>query len=258
MFDLLKRLFRSEAASELSTPLNREMPLLARLRPEELQRLQRLAAGFLRHKSIDGAGGLEVSDPMRNLVALQACLPILELGLDFYRGWHSIILYPDEFRAPFEFADPAGVVHQGSRELSGEAWHRGPVILAWSHVEHDAQEPGSAANVVIHEMAHKLDLLNGDANGMPPLHREMDPRRWFVAMSAAYDDLTWYVERDAEPPIEPYAAQSPGEFFAVVSELFFAWPEILLEPYPEVYRQLGLYYRQDPASASSRAWGSTP
>ncbi|MEN8225471.1 MAG: zinc-dependent peptidase, partial [Bacteroidota bacterium] len=49
------------------------------------------------------------------------------LGLDLYGGWHSIILYPDEFRAPFEFADPAGVVHQGSRDLSGEAWHRGPV-----------------------------------------------------------------------------------------------------------------------------------
>ncbi len=233
------------------------MPLLARLRPEELQRLQRLAAGFLRRKSIDGAGGLEVSDPMRELVALQACLPILELNLDFYRSWHSIILYPDEFRAPFEFSDPAGVIHQGSRDLSGEAWHHGPVILAWSHVEQDAQEPGSAANVVIHEMAHKLDLLNGDANGMPPLHREMDPRRWSAALSVAYDDLTGYVERDAEPPIDPYAAHSPGEFFAVVSELFFAWPEILLGTYPEVYRQLGLYYRQDPASPSSRVTDST-
>ena len=77
------------------------MPLLARLRPEELDRLQRLAAGFLRRKSVDGAGGLQVSDRMRGLIALQACLPILQLSLDLYSGWHSIILYPDEFRAPF-------------------------------------------------------------------------------------------------------------------------------------------------------------
>jgi len=252
VFDLLKRLRRSERATDLPAALSGEMPLLARLRPEELDRLQRLAAGFLRRKSVDGAGGLQVSDRMRGLIALQACLPILQLSLDLYSGWHSIILYPDEFRAPFEFSDPAGVIHQGSRDLSGEAWHRGPVILAWSHVEQDARAPEPAANVVIHEMAHKLDLLNGDANGMPPLHREMDPRFWSQVMNAAYDDLALHVERDAEPPIDPYAAHSPDEFFAVVSELFFAWPEVLLETYPEVYRQLLLYFRQDPAFSSFR------
>ena len=220
--------------------------MLARLRADERERLEQLAGEFLRRKQVEGAGGLEVSERKRSLVALQACLPILELGLEFYKGWHSVILYPDEFRAPFEFADHAGVVHQGSRDLSGEAWHRGPVVLAWSHVEEDALVAELSANVVIHEMSHKLDMLNGEANGMPPLHREMAPRQWSEVMSAAFADLNGYLDRGAEPPIDPYAAHSPDEFFAVVSELFFVWPGVLQESYPEVYGQLRLYYRQDP------------
>jgi Mlc titration factor MtfA (ptsG expression regulator) len=225
----------------------RDMPLLAALGPQDADRLAELAARFLRRKGVEGAAGLEVDDGMRRCVALQACLPVLRLGPELYRGWHAVVLYPDEFRAPVEFADEAGVVHQGSRDLSGEAWHRGPVILAWSQVHQDALDPEPAGNVVIHEMAHKLDMLNGEVNGMPPLHRGMDPRLWSATMGAAFEDLNAHLDADLEPPIDPYAAHSPGEFFAVVSELFFAWPEGLIEPYPEVYEQLARYYRQDPA-----------
>jgi len=258
VFDLLKRLLLSEKATGLPTGIGRKMPMFARLQPADLERLERLAADFLRRKTVEGAGGLEVDEHMRSFVALQACLPILELepGLDLYGGWHAIVLYPDQFRAPFEHMDEAGVLHQGARDLSGEAWHRGPVVLAWSHVEEDALVAEPAANVVIHEMAHKLDLLNGDANGMPPLHRGMDPQRWSGVMAAAFEALKRQLERGLEPPIDPYAAHSPGEFFAVVSELFFVWPQVLLRSYPEVYRQLGLYYRQDPADTGGAPNGA--
>jgi Mlc titration factor MtfA (ptsG expression regulator) len=98
---------------------------------------------------------------------------------------------------------------------------------------------------VIHELAHKLDMRNGDVNGMPPLHRDMRPTDWSRAMGDAYADIERCLDNGEEPPIDPYAAHSPGEFFAVVSELFFAWPELLADAYPEVYRQLGRYYRQN-------------
>jgi Mlc titration factor MtfA (ptsG expression regulator) len=229
--------------------LSAELPLLQRLGPEQRERLSRLALELLRHKAIDGAAGLVVNERMRQVTALQACLPVLNLGLDLYRGWYSFILYPGEFLAPFETVDEAGVVHQGDRELSGESWEQGPVILAWDSVEADAFDPEPAGNVTIHEMAHKLDLLNGDVNGMPPLPRDMDPGRWTRAFKAAYADLNRRLKRGREPPIDPYAADSPGELFAVASELFFAWPESLLDAYPEVYGQLALYYRQTPAAS---------
>lgn len=256
MLTLLKRLGRL-AGDRQSGPthelahLSSHLPLLDRLPGADRERLVELAARFLRHKTLEGAMGLTVTDPMRHLVALQACLPVLNLGIELYRSWHALVLYPDEFASPYEFTDEAGVVHQGRRELCGESWQRGPVILAWSYVEADARDPEPTGNLVVHEMAHKLDLLSGDDNGMPPLHRDMDPWRWARVFQGAYDDLQRHLDLDRKPPIDPYAAESPGEFFAVVSELFFAWPEYLLEVYPEVYGQLARYYRQDPAHAPS-------
>ncbi len=246
---MIRKLFdRQHDSVEVSSLLRRlaeTMPLLASLSDEDRARLVELARDFLRRKTVEAAADLTLDQRKQGLLALQAVLPVLNLGLDLYDGWHALVLYPDEFRAPYEHHDPAGVVHEGSRDLSGEAWHRGPVVLAWSHVERDALSAEPDGNVVVHELAHKLDMRNGDVNGMPPLHRDMDPEDWSRTMSAAYADIERHLDGGTEPPIDPYAAHSPGEFFAVVSELFFAWPELLLEAYPEVYRQLSRYFRQD-------------
>ena len=50
--------------------------------------------------------------------------------------------------------------------------------------------------------------------------------------------------------INPYAATSPAEFFAVISEYFFCVPEILHSHFADVYQQLQLYYRQNPLQRS--------
>jgi Mlc titration factor MtfA (ptsG expression regulator) len=105
-----------------------------------------------------------------------------------------------------------------------------------------------AYNLVIHELAHKLDMLNGDANGLPPLHPGMHVEDWAAAMQQAYDDLNRQLDAnpDAETAIDPYAAENPAEFFAVTSEYFFSAPDLLEQAYPQVYRQLTLFYRQNP------------
>jgi Mlc titration factor MtfA (ptsG expression regulator) len=46
--------------------------------------------------------------------------------------------------------------------------------------------------------------------------------------------------------MDPYALESPAEFFAVASEQFFERPEVLRQHLPEVYRQLTQFYRQHP------------
>jgi hypothetical protein len=106
-------------------------------------------------------------------------------------------------------------------------------------------------NVVIHEFAHKLDMLNGDANGFPPLHAGMDRKTWAAVFSAAYADFCRRVDADEDVAIDPYAAESPGEFFAVVSEAFFDLPQAVLDAYPQVYAQLRNFYRQDPAARAA-------
>ncbi len=213
-------------------------------------RLRDLAILFLHRKEIEGAAGLTLTDAMRLTIALQACLPILNLGLDWYAGWTSVIVYPAGFIPNREYTDDAGIVHRERHALSGESWRRGPVILSWEDVL--PEEVSVGYNLIIHELAHKLDMLDGDANGLPPLHRGMSVKAWAEAFLQAYADLRERVGRGEETAIDPYGAEDPGEFFAVLSELFFASPLVIKETYPAVYQQLSTFYRQDPSARETR------
>lgn len=219
-------------------------PFISALTDDERARLREWVILFLHQKAIHGAGGLVVRDEMRFAIAAQACILILNLDLDYYRGWLEVIVYPDEFVAEYEHMDEDGVMHQVREPMTGESWLQGPVILSWA----DAAAPDQAAgyNVVIHEFAHKLDMLNGDANGFPPLHADMIRDAWSRALGGAYADFCRRVAAGEHTTIDPYAADDPAEFFAVTSEAFFEIPQTLQAAYPEVYRQLALFYRQDP------------
>ncbi len=215
-----------------------------RLGASDQATLRVLATLFLDRKSVEPVEGLHLDDADLVLLATHACAPVLKLGLDWYDGWHSVIVYPGAFNPRRQHTDAAGVVHQTSTVLAGEAWGRGPVILSWADVLNIGQKPGH--NVVVHEMAHKLDMLNGDANGFPPLHRRMNRRTWSQVFSGAWDRLKEEQRNGADLPIDPYALESPAEFFAVASEQFFEAPAALRQHLPEVYRQLELFYRQQP------------
>ena len=215
-----------------------------RLGASDQATLRVLATLFLDRKSLEPVQGLELGEADRVLLATHACIPILKLGLDWYDGWHSVIVYPDAFIPRRPHTDAAGVVHQSNSVMSGEAWERGPVILSWADVLEIGRQPGH--NVVIHEMAHKLDMLNGDANGFPPLHRRMDSHMWWRVFSSAWDRLRDEQRQGIPLPIDPYGLQNPAEFFAVVSEQFFEGPAVLREHLAEVHAQLALFYRQHP------------
>ncbi|MBA2689284.1 MAG: zinc-dependent peptidase [Burkholderiales bacterium] len=221
-----------------------DRPLFDGLTDGELSRLKDLAVLLLREKDIHGAAGQAIDDNVRITIAAQACLPILNLGLDYYKGWIEVIVYPEQFVPLREYVDEAGVVHQTRHPLAGESWLGGPLILSWEDASY--VDDGAGVNVVIHEFAHKLDMLNGDVNGFPPLHADMRRERWASAFSAAYDGFCSAVDRGEEPRIDPYASESPAEFFAVMSEAFFEIPVVLKKQYPDVYAQLALFYRQDP------------
>jgi len=210
---------------------------VARLSDDERARLRDLAILFMHGKQISAAGGLELNREMKLGIAVQACILVLELGIEHYDGWVEVIVYPDEFVSGHEFRNPDGLVEIDEMSYAGQAWIRGPVILSWADVEHAGDMDGM--NVVIHEFAHKLDMLNGEANGFPPLHSGMNRQAWSQTFSAAYKDL----------------CRRPGEFFAVVSEAFFEIPDIVRAVYPQVYEQLALFYRQNPASRElPREW----
>jgi Mlc titration factor MtfA (ptsG expression regulator) len=215
---------------------------------DEKTRLIRLSILFLHEKSLEGAHDLELTAEMQRIIALQACLPILNLGLDWYGGWYSVIVYPAQFIPERKYIDEYGIEHRSNAVLSGESWHRGPVVLSWEDTEHAGEIDGH--NLVIHEFAHKLDVLNGAANGFPPLHRGMNVTKWVDSFSEAYNDIQNRLLHRDGLPIDRYAASSPAEFFAVISEVFFEQPDVVSRFYPDVYHQLKQFYRQDPLSTA--------
>ncbi len=245
------------------------LPFTTRLSAGEQARLRVLAEQLLVDKEMAAADGLELTAEMQVNIAVQACLPILNLGIDWYRGWTSIVVYPSEFLVPRRVTDESGVVHEYIEPISGEAWDGGPLLLSWEDARHGHDQAGSY-NVVIHEFAHKIDMLNGDADGVPPFDRQLHPtlesRRWamvlqdaFERLQAELDLIEGEIPPDIDPddaaadpwyarlPVDAYAAHSEGEFFAVSSEAFFVNPMRLRDAFPDWYAQLAAFFRQNPA-----------
>lgn len=228
-----------------------DWPVAQRYQGEQRKGLRDTAVRFLLRKHVVAGGELELTDAMRLRIATMAAVPVMGLDLDWYSGWYTIIVYGQAFTPPFEAMDEYGIVHEERPPLAGEAWHQGPVILAWEDVERAGH--GEGYNVVIHELAHKLDMRHDGPNGAPPFHRGMDPAAWKHDFTAAWHELEataeHYGEHSHKLALDPYALENPGEFFAVVSEAFFESPQRLRRHWPAVYKHLCAFYRQDPGSA---------
>lgn len=212
--------------------------VLDHLDDAELARLFELAVLFLHQKTFSGAQGFVITPAVRQSISLQACLPILNLGLEWYAGWSSVIVYPDAFKRESTSIDEFGVAHMGNSHLSGEAWVRGPVILSWNDAKHAGDRDGH--NVVIHEFVHKLDMLNGRANGFPPMQKGLNPESWSKLMGDAFGDF----QVNPKAGLDRYGATNPAEFFAVLSEVFFETPASLVDAYPELYELMTKFFLQ--------------
>jgi len=253
MFDALSRwrqrkvLERAAIPDPLWNEAVTRLPFLAIYTNGEMVRLREKVVLFLDAKGVVGARGHDVTPLQRVIIAIQACVLVLELDMAYYDGFENVIVYPGEFVPGWEWEDEAGVVHRNDDPLAGEAMPRGPVVLSWPDVEASADWESAGMNLVIHEFAHKIDMKSGDANGCPPLPAAMSVPAWEQALSAAYNDFCARVDDGEDTEIDPYAAESPAEFFAVLSEVFFADPLLLRHEYPDVYAQLAAFYRQDPA-----------
>jgi len=278
MLAALRRLL-SRRAPEISQPLwdrqLRALPLLQQLGRAERELLRALCAQFLAQKTMIGVAGLQLSAPMALHIATQACLPILRLGLHWYRGWSGIVVYPAAFRVRRNQHDASGLVHEIDAELSGEAWEGGPVVLSWQDaampIPGVPQQSSHAANVVIHEFAHKIDLLDGEADGTPPfdprLHASLHRQRWQSVLEDAYERFCAEVDLveseipgDVDPesaqadryfarlPLDPYACTDHAEFFAVSSEAYFMRPDRISAAFPLWYDLLHRFYRGEATS----------
>jgi Mlc titration factor MtfA (ptsG expression regulator) len=223
------------------------LPFLAGLSADETRRLKEMAIVFLAEKQLAPVRGALVSEDDRLSIALQACLPVLELGLDWYDGWVGIIVHPADFRVRRTETDDHGVVHVWDDELAGESWPGGPVVLSWDALDEAGSVAQGGVNVVIHEFAHMIDMADGQADGVPPFASRAAREAWIEVFDREFRRFCDRVDAGKQTSLDPYAAEHEAEFFAVASEAFFESPKLLKQEFPELYKLFVSFYRQDPA-----------
>jgi Mlc titration factor MtfA (ptsG expression regulator) len=250
MRSLLSRLFRPPALSPAERDaLAAALPWIARLDAGDRDRLFALTARFLATKTITPLHGLALDDAQKLQLAAFACLPLLRFGAQALSGWSQVLVYPGAFRAHRHHHDEdTGVVSEFAEDLVGEAWEHGPLVLSWDDVASDLRAVEAGFLLVAHEMAHKIDALDGAMDGTPPLPPAWQ-REWARDFQAAYDAFCARVDAGEAMAIDEYAAEAPEEFFAVTSEYHFTAPDVLAREMPAIAEHLLRFYGESPLRA---------
>jgi len=246
-----RRLLESPFPDAWRVHLEANVGAFALLDRRERTHLCELVQVFVAEKHWEGAGGLELDDEIRVTIAGTGCVMVLGRDHDLFDEIGSIVVYPSSVllpeHGPFVWERPGRVIGD-SVPIQGVAHRLGPVVLAWDAALRGARDPRDGRNLVIHEFAHKIDFLDGDADGAPPLASGAARRAWADVMQAAYDAHSARAERGERSLLRDYAIASPAEYFAVASEMFFERPRDLARELPDVYAQLRDFYRLDLAA----------
>ncbi|REJ73958.1 MAG: hypothetical protein DWQ34_01920 [Planctomycetota bacterium] len=235
--------------AEWETIIEDNVRHVARLSEPERLQLESNVQVFVAEKNWEGVYGQEINDEVCVTVAAQACYLIVGLNIGWYDRVQSILIYPNAYSAPQQFTVSGSLVVEGRSHRLGEAWYRGPVVLSWPDVLSGGRREGRRSNLVFHEFAHELDMLNGgSADGTPPMHSPVDAERWKSVMTEEFSNLCRDCRSGQPSLLDCYGAENAAEFFAVATETFFQEPVRLRRRHPQLYETLSHFYRQDPAT----------
>jgi Mlc titration factor MtfA (ptsG expression regulator) len=248
-----KRLREVPFPPEWRAVVERNVPYYGCLPDAQRRELEGLIQIFVAEKSFEGAGGLTMTDEIRVTIAAQACMLLLGRETDIYPGLQAIIVYPHAYIAHAVRRQNDGTVFEGRQVRLGESWMQGALVLSWDDVVRGAADFHDGHNVVFHEFAHQLDAESGGTEGAPVLANRSMYVAWARVLGAEYESLVESVRRHRPSFLDQYGATNPAEFFAVATEFFFEKSAALRRLHPELYEQLRLFYRQDPAE-----WRSCP
>jgi Mlc titration factor MtfA (ptsG expression regulator) len=246
-----KRILATKFPQAWTHTLERNVAAYALLDATEQKRLRDLVQVFIAEKNWEGCGGLELDDEMRVTIAGTGCLMLLGRDHDLFKEVESILVYPstviatDMGRSTF---DPGGRVVDEGKAVLGLAVHGGAVVLAWDTALQGARDARDGRNVVIHELAHKIDFIDGSADGTPEFETHAERKAWAASMAPAFLAQKQRAERGKKSLLDDYAITNEAEYFAVASEVFFEKPTSLAKQLPAVYKSLADFYKLDLAA----------
>jgi MtfA peptidase len=224
--------------------LERDVAFWPTLSEEEQQDLEGQIQVFIAEKNFEGCGGLQLDEAMPVVVAANACLLQLGIDLDFFPRLQSILLYPDVYQVPDRELDEAGVVRESDEARLGESWDIGAIVLSWADAIEDSRKL-DGHNVILHEFAHQIDRADGASDGWPDPIEDKLHDRWLEVMAREFEQLQDDLDANRRTRIDPYGAENPAEFFAVLTEQFFTDPKELHRYHEELYDLFRAFYQQD-------------
>jgi Mlc titration factor MtfA (ptsG expression regulator) len=248
VFDFFKKRRRRKVLEGPFPPewrdvIRRRCFLYARLDEARRAEHEGLVRIFMAEKAFEGCGGLAIDDEIGVTIAAWATLLLLGRETDVFPRLDSVLVYPTSFRVEHEsVVDESGVVVEEEAEMLGESWRTGAIVLSWEDIEEDLAHPADGLNVILHEFAHQLDDETGEGDGTPHLDSGEAIERWHAVMGREYEQHCRAVERGRRTLLDEYGAESPTEFFAVVTEAYFLWPARLKRKHPELHGLLEGYY----------------
>ncbi len=243
-----RNLLAEPFATEWEDALQQRLGHFALISEAEQKNLRDMVHIMLAEKEWEGCRGLELTDAMRVVIAGSAAILILGFDQFYFDNVQTILVYPNAFVVKEERGLGGGATVEEETDLLGAAHYRGPVILAWEETQANALHPGYGQNLVFHEFAHQLDMLNGAFDGTPNLATNELAQRWSRIMDDEFRRLQRAERKGKDTLLDPYGASNPAEFFAVTTECFFDAPRAMHAEYPDLYELFRAYYRQDPAS----------
>jgi MtfA peptidase len=250
-----RRLKHRPFPKEWKSHLHHNVPYYNRLPEHDKRELEQHIQVFLAEKYFEGCAGLKITDEIRLTIAAQACMLLLHRDTDYYRGLRTILVYPAGYLAQNTTRGPGGIVTESVDPRLGESWNTpgagGPVVLSWRDVKAGAADIADGRNIVFHEFAHQLDGEWGGVEGAPALPDRGMYKKWSEVFGREFQQHVAAVRSGQPTLLNPYGASNPAEFFAVATETFFEQPAELRSRHPELYQQLTLYFKQDPASLAA-------
>ena len=237
--------------------LEREVPLLRRLDRSLHPRLHELVQVFIHEKHWEGCGGLALTDEHRVVIAAQACVLLVGVNHhDLFAEAVSILVYPSTVIIPQRSAgvfEAPSTMPATDTAILGQAFKRGEVIIAWDRALAAAHDADGHDNVVMHELAHEIDMHDGPADGTPPLPDAAHRRAWVAACEPAFLELRAAIARGSHGFLRDYAATNEAEFFAVATESYFMRPAALARAMPALFAVLRDFYRVELAAREAAA-----
>ena len=221
--------------------LNERVAFYLALAEAEKARFEQQTQVFLARTRITGVQ-TEVDDTTRLLVAASALIPVWGFPAWQYANLAEVLIVPDAWTLP-DAPDREVKPLQGTLLGSVQGFQNQHYMrLSKASLGQGFRDATDRQNVGIHEFAHLLDEADGVIDGVP--QAALPPgllQPWTELMHREIAAI-----RAGQSEINPYAATSDAEFFAVVTEYFFEKPEKLQEHHPELYDLLTQAFHQNP------------